>query len=67
MEDYPKTLLEFEKRFATEETCRQYFLKLHWPKGFRCPNCGNKKAWLTDRNLYRNMSVKKRLLAVLSG
>ena len=52
MEDYPKTLLEFEKRFATEETCRQYFLRLRWPKGFRCPNCGNKKAWLTDRKLY---------------
>ena len=52
MEDYPTTLLEFEKRFATGETCRQYFLKLRWPKGFRCPNCGNKKAWLTDRKLY---------------
>lgn len=52
MEDYPATLLDFEKRFATEEACRQYFLKLRWPDGFRCPNCGAQKAWLTERNLY---------------
>ena len=52
MEDYPKTTLEFEKRSATEEACREYFLTLRWPNGFQCPNCGNQKAWLTDRNLY---------------
>jgi transposase-like protein len=52
MEDYPATLLEFEKRFATEDACRQYFLKLRWPEGFRCPNCGSQKAWLTERNCY---------------
>ena len=52
MEDYPITLLEFEKRFATEEACRQYFFKLRWPEGFRCPSCGSQKAWLTERNLY---------------
>ena len=45
-------MIEFEHRFATEEACRQYFLKLRWPKGFRCPSCENRKAWLTDRNLY---------------
>jgi hypothetical protein len=42
MEDYPTNLLEFEKRFATEQACRQYFQKLRWPDGFQCPNCGNK-------------------------
>jgi len=52
MEDYPISLLEFEKRFATEEACRQYFFKLRWPEGFRCPSCANQKTWLTERNLY---------------
>ena len=51
MEDYPKNLLEFEHYFSTEEACRQYFLKLRWPKGFRCPNCGNQKAWLSGQSL----------------
>jgi hypothetical protein len=27
MEDYPKTILEFEERFATEEACREYLSK----------------------------------------
>jgi len=25
MEDYPKTLREFDKRFSTEESCKSYF------------------------------------------
>lgn len=52
MEDYPRNLLEFEKRFSTEEFCRQYFMELRWPDGFQCPNCEGQKAWLTDRNLF---------------
>lgn len=53
MEDYPRTLLEFEKRFATEEACRQYLFDLRWPDGFRCPRCGHRVAWSTNRALYR--------------
>lgn len=53
MEDYPRTLLEFAERFATEDACVQYLFKLRWPEGFRCPRCGHHKAWLTKRGLYR--------------
>ena len=52
MEDYPKTLLEFEQRFASEEACREYLYNLRWPDGFRCPRCQHDKAWVTKRNLY---------------
>ncbi len=52
MEDYPRNLIEFEKRFSTEEACRQYFFELRWPDGFQCPNCKSEKAWFTDRNLF---------------
>jgi len=52
MEGYPKTLLEFEQRFASEEACRQYLCNLRWPDGFRCPRCQHDKAWLTRRTLY---------------
>lgn len=31
MEDYPRTIMEFEKRFATEEACRDYLIQLRWP------------------------------------
>ena len=53
MEDYPRTLLEFEKRFANEEACQQYLFDLRWPDGFRCPRCGHNEAWSTSRALYR--------------
>jgi transposase-like protein len=45
MEDYPRTLSELEKRFSTEEDCRDYLFKLRWPAGYRCPRCGHDKAW----------------------
>lgn len=52
MEDYPQTLMEFEKRFSSEEACHQYLFQFRWPNGFRCPRCDHPKAWLTKRKLY---------------
>jgi transposase-like protein len=45
VEDYPRTLAEFEARFSTEATCRAYLEQLRWPDGFRCPRCSHPKAW----------------------
>lgn len=45
MEDYPKTLSEFEDRFSSEDSCRDYLYNLRWPNGFLCLHCGNDKAW----------------------
>jgi hypothetical protein len=64
MEDYPKTLLEFERRFATDEACREYLEQLRWPEGFVCPACTGRKAWRMERGLWlcagcrRQVSVK---------
>lgn len=44
-EDYPTNLIEFEKRFATEEACRAYLARLRWPEGFRCPRCRADRGW----------------------
>ena len=52
MEDYPKTVLELEARFSTEEACRAYLFQLRWPEGFRCPRCGSPQAWALARDLY---------------
>lgn len=51
MEDYPRTLEEFEARFATEAACRGYLVRLRWPDGFRCPRCGHGSAWAVGRLL----------------
>ena len=49
MEDYPKTILELERRFATEDACREYLYQLRWPNGFVCPRCEDSSAWPASR------------------
>jgi len=50
--DYPHTLLELERRFVSEQACRQYLSELRWADGFICPRCGGKTAWTTSRGLW---------------
>lgn len=50
---YPRTAAEFNRQFSTEEACWDYLVKLRWPEGFRCPDCGSTKAWLTSTKLFR--------------
>ncbi len=40
VEEYPRTLMELEKMFSTEQACRAYLARLRWPEGFFCPKCG---------------------------
>ena len=51
MEDYPRTLDEFNARFGSEEACRAYLFHLRWPDGFVCPRCQTTTAWRTKRAL----------------
>jgi transposase-like protein len=42
---FPKTLREFQTKFATEEACQRYLAACRWPDGFVCPRCGNRSAY----------------------
>jgi ribosomal protein L37AE/L43A len=53
MEDYPRTIEEFEARFSSKETCREYLFQLRWPEGFRCPRCSHSKAWAVSATLWQ--------------
>jgi transposase-like protein len=53
VEDYPRTLLEFEKRFASEEACLEYLAELRWPEGWVCPRCGSRTVWMGSRDRRR--------------
>src|SRR5258708_37606704 len=44
-EDYPRTLLELERRFSREEACAAYLGSLRWPRGWVCPRCAGQAAW----------------------
>ena len=52
MDDYPRTLMEFERQFASEEACRAYLVQVRWPNGVRCLRCQHTHVWPTSRGLY---------------
>src|SRR6201997_4314459 len=43
---FPKSLTEFQGRFASESACTDYLFERRWPAGFVCPGCGDGRAWL---------------------
>jgi transposase-like protein len=49
VEDYPRTVIELEERFATEEACREYLAQLRWPEGFVCSRCAAAGGWQATR------------------
>jgi len=49
MEDYPRTLMELERRFSSEEACREYLWALRGPPGFACPRCPGGAYWAASR------------------
>ncbi|MGH9396390.1 MAG: IS1595-like element ISUnb3 family transposase, partial [Terriglobia bacterium] len=36
VEDYPRTLMELERRFHDEQACAEYLARLRWPDGWIC-------------------------------
>jgi transposase-like protein len=43
--DFPRTATEFEKRFATEEDCRAYWIEARWGGKPACARCGSTRVW----------------------
>src|SRR5262245_7012722 len=34
------SLMEFNRRYGTDEQCHAALIKMRWPDGFVCPHCG---------------------------
>lgn len=48
------SIIEFQKKFGTEEKCKKHLFKHKWPKGFTCDKCGHDGYYhIADRNLYQ--------------
>ncbi len=43
--NFPKTAIEFEQRFATEEDCRAYWIAVRWGGKPACARCHSKRVW----------------------
>jgi transposase-like protein len=65
-EDYPRTLVELERRFSDDAACRQYLFALRWPAGFRCPRCQRENAWPISRGLWLCTGCRTQV-SVLAG
>jgi len=58
--DFPRTLAEFQGRFASEADCRRYLVACRWPDGFRCPRCGEPDAYgLAGRELLQCRACRR--------
>jgi len=59
MQQKPMSLIEFQRKFATEKACQEHLFHLRWPEGFRCPRCGHDQAsFHSTRHLYQCKSCK---------
>ena len=51
---FPRTLLEFQRRFSGDEECRRYLMESRWPDGYSCPRCNHREAYeLSSRALLK--------------
>jgi len=66
MEDYPRTLNEFRKRFSTENACLEYLAQFKWPDGVMCPKCGKQEYQQTKRGLFECEKCKRQI-SITSG
>jgi len=63
VEDYPRTIEEFEARFSSEAACRAYLVSLRWPDGFRCPACQGARAILVRDTLFQCCGCRRQTSA----
>ena len=57
-EDFPCSQVEFDKRFSTEQACRDYLIDMKWPDGFNCPKCGHKEYWISAKGFIHMHSLR---------
>ena len=48
---FPRNLLEFERRFRTEEDCIEFLDRIRWPNGFCCRRCRCSDSWSLSNGL----------------
>jgi transposase-like protein len=46
-------ILDFQKKFGSDDACRDHLFKIRWPDGLTCPECGGSRFYkITKRNIY---------------
>jgi transposase-like protein len=64
---FPKSLRQFQLQFATEEACQEYLAACRWPEGYKCPRCGNTRAYALTTIRRWQCTVCRRQVSLTSG
>ena len=64
---FPKSLLQFQSEFATEEACQQYLAACRWPDGFVCPRCGHRHAYNMEKQRLWQCAACRHQVSLTSG
>ena len=48
--EFPRSIVEFQRRFADEEACRAYMFASRWPEGYRCRRCEHSEIGILHRS-----------------
>ena len=51
MDSYPRDLVEFDRKFCSEDACLEYLRQIRWRDGFLCPGCGGTRSWRVGKRL----------------
>lgn len=57
------SLLEFFQRFPDEDACWAELVRLRWPKGKNCPDCGNGMGLVKTRRVFQCNPCRKQVSA----
>jgi ribosomal protein L37AE/L43A len=48
------SLIEFNRRYGTDEQCHKALVAMRWPDGFACPHCqGRKHSYSSARRIFQ--------------
>src|SRR5688500_10168688 len=67
LQDLPRDLPTFLKRFGTAAKCRAYLVRARWPAGFCCTGCGHDQAWSHKKRLIEKCTACGRQHSILAG
>lgn len=65
--DFPRTIIEFQRRFPDEDACRRYLFESRWPGGFECPRCSGGAATALPKRLLWQCSACRYQVSVTAG
>jgi len=67
LEDLPRALPTFLKRFGTDAKCRADLVRARWPRGFHCLGCGHDRAWSHKKRLIEECAACGKQHSLLAG